>query len=423
MKKILTFLLIMLLIGGAAGAATRISPTTQINWSKDINSQLHGVLAGSALDDVAIVSQLGGNNSVYAINYGVTADDATDDTTAMNLAIAAANGTTFQNGKDIIMPPGIVKITVGGLSPLACSIIGPNTAVSATGTSGASVFTMAGSAMSKTIDLWRISATGTNMAGLTYPLDHYPRAGSAISMGQHGDCVYNRVRVGYIEGFTNGIYMDGETRGSHIASNTIDINALINNTMGVNAVSKKYQVENNNIHIGYSAFNNATIFFVQSATPTAGYPYGIGQNVVEIDAIELFNITDQIGIYAAGNRTLQNEFILHDMIVTSPALYIVCAQANAINNVATLSEAGDSSGSFARIEWRDNILKSFGAGISTGLTSFGRSEIWATSKPTTGNWTVGTIVHHSDAAINEPSGWVCTTAPLTFGKLANLTAA
>ncbi|MCK9570414.1 hypothetical protein M0R72_15815 [Candidatus Pacearchaeota archaeon] len=55
--KLLTILAIALLIGGALAAEPKINPGRDINWSKNINSQINGVTAGTSSLDAANMAQ------------------------------------------------------------------------------------------------------------------------------------------------------------------------------------------------------------------------------------------------------------------------------------------------------------------------------------------------------------------------------
>lgn len=71
MRSIFIILLAVCMIGIAFGAQTKINASTQINWTGDIGSQIHGVTNGTAAQDAATTSQ-----TIEAI--GITVGPASD---------------------------------------------------------------------------------------------------------------------------------------------------------------------------------------------------------------------------------------------------------------------------------------------------------------------------------------------------------
>lgn len=100
MRLITLFLIISLLAGGSLAAQTKINASTQINWTGNIGSQIHGVANGTAAQDVVTYSQLA---RVTPQDFGAVANDATEDTSAIQDAIdfAASHGNVT-----VISPPG-----------------------------------------------------------------------------------------------------------------------------------------------------------------------------------------------------------------------------------------------------------------------------------------------------------------------------
>jgi hypothetical protein len=91
----LTILLIALaiLVSCASGAQTKYDPSTQINWTKDIDSKLHGVTNGTAAQDVVTYSQLVTVVPGVTVGQAVYNDfvtDGTSDEDQINAAIDAA---------------------------------------------------------------------------------------------------------------------------------------------------------------------------------------------------------------------------------------------------------------------------------------------------------------------------------------------
>jgi hypothetical protein len=66
---------------------------------------------------------------------------------------------------------------------------------------------------------------------------------------------------------------------------------------------------------------------------------------------------------------------------------------------------------------------SIGIGTDPPVTQYlgGIKQSFQAGKPTVGAYNVNDIVWRFPAVIGQPAGWICTTAPLTFGQIAALT--
>lgn len=117
MKLITLFLVMSLLVGCSLAAQTKIDPGVQINWTKSIGSQIHGVTNGDEAQDVTTYSQLidwaGRTPTIVTVGTNASNDyviDGTDDNGTINeaLSYASANGISvvlLENGRYNITGP------------------------------------------------------------------------------------------------------------------------------------------------------------------------------------------------------------------------------------------------------------------------------------------------------------------------------
>lgn len=110
MRRLLLFLALVVLIGSAMAAPTLVNPS-QINWTKTVGSQIHGVTNGTAAQDVVTYSQVY-DNIYNVMSYGAVGDGITDDSAAIRAALNAA-----PDGSIILFPPKYVYNTCSAINP------------------------------------------------------------------------------------------------------------------------------------------------------------------------------------------------------------------------------------------------------------------------------------------------------------------
>lgn len=113
----LLWILLILAVGMADGAQTKLNPATDINWTKDIGSQLHDVTNGTSAQDAVTYSQLVAcsNTSALMVTVGINSTnqyiiDGTDDDHTINTAMEYAEdrgitNVALENGRYNITGP------------------------------------------------------------------------------------------------------------------------------------------------------------------------------------------------------------------------------------------------------------------------------------------------------------------------------
>jgi hypothetical protein len=348
-------------------------------------------------------------------DYGALGDHSHDDTTAWNAAVTAANATGMNSAKMLVLPMGIYDLDPESLVHANCDVWGPSASLYSRTNSAKSLFALDG--WFHEIRLTGIFGYGSNPTTMQTP---HPTTlacfGNGLQLGKEANATYNKIHINYVYGFNKGIYLDGDTGGSHVASNQINIDCILSCDRGVAAKTRISQVENNIIDVRFIAYCGYLLECLQSATPT-GSAYHCVQNEFKFGAPELYPYatgispgnSGNVGVHMSGDHCMQNKVTFENPFYHSSATAIAWAENGAINNILEVGDFGESDGFLATTLWTNNIVRSNGLGITTGVNGMGRSEIWGTAAPTLGVWRSGDRCWNSTPAAGGPPGWVCTT--------------
>lgn len=97
MKTIYAVLAIVLLIGISIAAEPKTNPN-QINWAKNINSQIHGITNGTAAQDAATKSQLPVTMAIVNVQNSAQTNITGSDTTRIPFATELSDADNRWNG-------------------------------------------------------------------------------------------------------------------------------------------------------------------------------------------------------------------------------------------------------------------------------------------------------------------------------------
>ena len=241
---------------------------------------LHQVFFGFSAGDVTF-----GTGVVEEISiawFGAKVDGTTNDTTAIDIALYAAN----VSGSTLTAQPGTCLITPGGLtSQVKCSIYAPNTIFKAATNAGAALFSInysesLGFAL-KTFNIKKLQ--GYNNTTLT---------GNGLYFVQSD---YSRFIIREIRDFAVGVYLDGSTNNAHIACNDFEIGHILNCKALIQMNSGEdsdHETESNHFKINYMHSPTEKGIFIGGGA----YTTAVDENTFEIMSLEI-NIADAHGLY------------------------------------------------------------------------------------------------------------------------------
>lgn len=338
-------------------------------------SALVGYLAGGA-GAIATTAQAEMRRIIRAKNFGVTFDGVTNDTAAMNLALAEAN--TLVNGQYgvLVLEPGTTLITPGGMSNVFCDIDGPRTTIKAASNVNANLLTIGQTAAlvdGQRINIFSLRGFGFNYGGAD------PRFGNGLGFNAAAGQFLGQMKVDifFVEGFLRGINGDCSS-GFHIGTNIFNINTLWYCTRGIYSNSGNLEFENNIFNVNYQTF----CAFNVDAT-ASGTAHNV-QNTYHIHCLELHTLVNTNGFNLAGANTNNNLYIVDAIYYNANTQWIVVSDGLATRNEFRLPGAD-----FAKIAAVGNLFKLDGHGNLNDVQP-ARTVAWGPSPaPVTGTWQAG----------------------------------
>lgn len=221
--------------------------------------------------------------------FGAVGGDGTNQTSAIDTAIAAANA----GGYILFFPPGTYHIQPDGLTnEVRCSIWGPNTILR-------SFPSIEGALL--TINYLKSLGAGWRTLRLQGLFGNTAFSGLGTGLYIKGS-EYSHFVVGSIRDLNRGIWLDGSPHNAHIAVNRFDIQTIFNCATGIllnSGADAGHQTEANRFNVEYIQGNTVTGIHLGSGQ----YTTAIDENVFDIVALEVnFVNADGIQVQAPGEH-------------------------------------------------------------------------------------------------------------------------
>lgn len=363
------------------------------------------------------------NDLINVKNYGAVGNGSTNDTAAINLAIAAQGiaNNAYTDVKTLYFPQGTYIVTPGALAVIYGSVYGPNATVMASSTADAPLFTLYyrdnGAEMAqKSFDLFAI--LGGDQAN-----NYATRLGTGI-MVQTVDG--SSFKIAQIKGFRSGIYLNGGDYNLHQGTSRFDIGIIFQCRVGIKMNAGDSSIANGGPDVSNQAFQESHRFTINYMNDFTEHGIFLGGGASNTIVDNVFDII-ALGPNRAGGNGIT---------VTSQALR---------NKFTVRSwDAGNSGGGYClssggadnlfRVPWSDlSVYQILGTDIwdfvtdatvvnSGTLVSPSRSQLIRAAAPTTGAWRVGDRCWNNAPSTNGSPGWVCVTAgtPGTWEEMAVL---
>lgn len=318
----------------------------------------------------------------------------TNDTTAINLAIAACGKT-----KTLFFPDGLYIVTPGSMSTIQCSVYGP----------GASFI---GSSDGTLAHIFNLSydeeypvTLGTGVTGIdawktfhVHKITGSPNGDAGMSnVGIH--CSHlneSQIYVDVIRGCNRGIHLDGSESDTHQGTNDIYIGHL-------------YQCD-----VGFLGQGGTAGNMCEANRVSGRYWYGFTTAAISLSgggtAVRVDNVFDIISIgvgIANGNGIMLDSLCRRNIFrvrswdsgVSGTGKDIITAGVNNLFQIPALTMS---------------TVTSTGTDIFDTETTMtdgnSRSSMSASAIPSSGTWRVGDKVWNNATATGTAPGWICTTA-------------
>ena len=337
--------------------------------------------------------------------WNATGDNATDDTAAIDAAIAAANN----SNATLSLPPGIYRVVPGGLANIiTCPVYGPQASIGAYDNTNSNLIKVRYAGKFATFELQCLLGYDVTNAG-TYDNTITP---SGIGFRQE-QSHYSWIKISRIVGFNYGLYLDGFSNDDHIANCNYEIGEIRHNETGIILYAgASYAVECNRFEIGYFYDNETANIYVNGG-------FGVTSNYFSVLALEGSpDVTDTNGIVLNDATTTRNVFRIFHMSPLTPGTgeHIKCVGAH--DNLFQLPNVD-----FANITMNAaNVFDTHSIGVSNQLTNIAaRSMTRGDAAPVAGYHRDGDI-QLNDSPSDGTLGWVCivsgnpgTWAPLKVG--------
>ncbi|WOH61902.1 hypothetical protein [Bradyrhizobium sp. BWC-3-1] len=329
---------------------------------------------------------------VDGADFGVTADGTTNDTAALNLAIAYCN--TLVNGqyKVLRLPPGTCLVTPGALTPILCDIDAPRTTLKAASNALANLLTIGYTnalVEGQVINLYALTGFNFNYGGTDtrygYGLGFSAAAGQYI--GQL------KVNIFFVQGFIRSINGD-ISDGFHVGTNIFNINTLWYSTYGIYSKSGNLEWENNVFNITYQTFCAFNVY-----SESVGTAHNV-QNTYHIHCLELHTLANTNGFNLVGANTNNNLFIVDAIYYNANTQWIAVS-----DNLSTRNEFRLPGADLAKIPAAGNIFRIDGFGNLNDVSA-GRSVVHGASPPpASGPWSTGDRYIVNNPAAGSPSSY------------------
>ena len=412
--KLKIMIMALLLLAGI-GSAVNWLPATGFVGDVDMDG-----------NDLNNVGTMYGNWSKCVIidvsDYGAMGD-GTDQTAAINAAIAVANvprnDSNFHRKYNILyFPMGEYMVQPGALTLINCSIYAPDATFRPSTSSSEEVIPI-GTLERGFINIGEVMAYGVDNHMEIVDNEAYTPIGTGIAIyGISRHFAYCDVNIEKIVGFDIGLFLNGAAYDIHIASNTIKIDFLVGNTHGVVLNAQSYQNENNVITIQYAVSNNITVY--AEALYSAGTGNNLVQdNIITIRMLELHRRHPGIGIHLNGDMITGNIVDINAMVETTGSIPVKLSNFPD-GNIVYLPVHDISTN---LLNGHNTIRMIYGVhSTKYGIYSALPSEIYSSSAPSSGTWKVGDRCWNTNPSVGGPPGWICTNdgSPGTWARMANL---
>jgi len=295
---------------------------------------LEGKEATDVLDMVNVKAKpygAKGDGVWNSISHSVS---GTNDTSAINAAIAVANVTK----QTLYFPVGRYLVSPGALSLIKTHIYGPEAIIQAFDATQSFLLPVGnyGTGANPLFQTVKLRALLGRKADISY-MYQGTKYGSGLYLGFER-CYGSWFEIGYIAGFVNGIHLDGNSYDTHIGSNRFKISFLAGNTYGIFLHCGEMQVEGNKFDIDY-IYANAVHVYMLTSNNTPGWPDGaegapfITSNNFDITVMEC-NVAgaESTGFYLVGSNIFINNFSVYGSLVPSPGDEFVINVTGSVDN-------------------------------------------------------------------------------------------
>jgi len=338
--------------------------------------------------------------------FNATGDNTTNDTTALNQAIAACN----PSNSTLYLPQGIYRAIPGSLSVIETSIYAPDASIRAHTAADSNLVS---------VDLW-----GTDnykrvvlRALLGYEVSDHTSSGWPDPADRDGTGLYlgtdhlggTVFEINYIAGFTAGIYLDGATNDKHIASNKFNIQSMIANNYGIICkAGTSYPCEANRFNVEYMLKQDHHVYF--QSNPDGAATQRVCSNEVNVVVLETHTDGGEIGFELNGANVYQNDFKVTGAFVWNAGSgnNVICSSSH--DNRFQLTGIDFSKTNISAANIFDLHTRAFD--FPTSSNYLGRSVIVGSEAPfrsVNNYWRAGDICWNSAPTVAGFLGWVCTT--------------
>jgi hypothetical protein len=355
------------------------------------------------------------NDVISVKDFGAVGDGVTDDTAAINLALAYANTAVGTKYKILSFEPGTYLVVPGGLNTIFCDIDGANTEIKAFDTTNAPLLTL-GKATAGIVGQ-RIKLNALTGYGFNYSFIG-TRYGQGVgwSMIATEFSSQTTLDIFFIQGFLKGVNADC-SNGSHIGTSTFNISTLWYCSVGFYSNCSSLQFENFILNIVYMVACNIGI------SSNASGAANNSQNIYNIAALELHQIAGTVGFYSAGVNTVQNIYNVASIFYNANTTYIVQT-----DGLSIASEYNLPNIDYTKVTALSNVFKLNGIGLLYAGNPTRSIAYGASPAPITGTnlWNIG-----DEYIVNNPpaegvgsyrytsTGWLpsstATNAKLSLG--------
>lgn len=376
---------------------------TVTSWNDIASSYMDTVLPAAT---AAAARTLFGTQEFFNVKdtaYGAIGDGATNDTAAINLAIAAANAANTSASKAVTLyfPPGIYLITPGGLSTINTSISAPGATVRASSNTNSPIILFDDLAYGRDVDIYSI--VGPNYGTTWQTAANQYGIGFRVLRGEHSTFKFHR-----LEGLYVAADYAGHVNEQHIGECSFEAQSILHNNYGVNLNAGDAQCEANRFTIAYFS-NNLTSVLLRNYGSNANSL--CANNHFDILVME-FPTAGGIGFDLSGDvpaQTLSNSFIIRENIAPNGTATVVTDGGGTTLgcNYFRFSDFDFAKMSVVSKQVFDGSAEFSQPGTTTQKA---RSVTFGSAAPTTRYWEVGAIRWNNAPVVGGNLGWICVVA-------------